>query len=241
MFVPANVSVPTTGTHTVVGMCHCQPESKDFEIICSVHKTNIERYVAAHANYGFSFFAELPKAVGKRDLTWYKIPALYKTLRTPGVEFAFWIDSDSLFMTLHKPLPEPSPGKFFAVSTHNLPRVRSRAARSRRRAPACAPAHLGACLVARRPRPPAPVACVMLPLLSTDDRLGAGGEARLHERGAPLDPQERLVVRVFDRGMGRVPVRPGGVQTRGETCAAALHQSRATGHKSARRSLRRRW
>eukprot|EP00966_Prymnesium_polylepis_P287177 6633422-Prymnesium_polylepis.1 len=31
------------------------------------------------------------------------------------------MDSDSLFMTMSKRLPVPSPGKFFAVSTHNNP------------------------------------------------------------------------------------------------------------------------
>ena len=168
MLVTANVSVPTTGTHTIVGMC--QPESKDFDIMCSVHKTNVERYVAAHASYGFSFFTELPAAAGKRDLTWYKIPALYKTLSSPGVEFAFWMDSDSLFMTLHKPLPEPSPGKFLAVSTHQLPRVR---ARGRAR---------GRCLCAQCTRPLSRVA-------SSGSHLSS--PALTHTGTLPLPPSPR--------------------------------------------------
>ena len=118
-----NFSVPTTARHTVVGMCDAH--SPDFQIICSVHRTNVERYVRAWGadGYGFSFYSKLPAGAGSRHTTWYKIPVLYKTIRTPGVEFAFWMDSDSLFMTLAKPMPVPSDGKFLAISTHNLPTV----------------------------------------------------------------------------------------------------------------------
>ena len=124
LFTPMQgLSVPTTARHTVVGMCDAH--SPDFQIICSVHRTNVERYVRAWGadGYGFSFYSKLPAGAGSRHTTWYKIPVLYKTIRTPGVEFAFWMDSDSLFMTLAKPMPVPSDGKFLAISTHNLPTV----------------------------------------------------------------------------------------------------------------------
>jgi len=117
----ANLSVPTTATHTVVGMC--EAHSDVFRVICGVHRTNVERYVRAWGaqGYGFSFYDHLPDGVGGRHMTWYKIPVLYKAILTPGVETAFWMDSDSLFMTLSKPLPVPSAGKYLAVSTHSLP------------------------------------------------------------------------------------------------------------------------
>jgi len=124
LFTPvAGLSVPTVGRYTVVGMCEAR--SADFRVICSVHQTNVERYVRAWGSheYAFSFFNELPEAAGKRHMTWYKIPTLYKTIRTPGVEYAFWMDSDSLFMSLTRPMAVPSPGKYLAISTHSLPSV----------------------------------------------------------------------------------------------------------------------
>eukprot|EP00966_Prymnesium_polylepis_P259376 5991069-Prymnesium_polylepis.1 len=48
-----------------------------------------------------------------------KIPALYLVLQRPIVSFAFWMDSESLFMDMKMPIPLPSGSKGISISTHN--------------------------------------------------------------------------------------------------------------------------
>ena len=40
-------------------------------------------------------------------------------LQRPGVAYAFWMDSDSLFMAIERPIVLPSAGKYLAISLHS--------------------------------------------------------------------------------------------------------------------------
>jgi hypothetical protein len=113
--------LPMRGTGVmIVGFCEAQ--SADFELVCTLHKDNVIEYASQHG-YGFDLFHRPNSTLvnDTRRATWLKIPALYRTIVTPGVLHAFWMDSDSLFMNMRTTLPLPSTGRFLAISTHNNP------------------------------------------------------------------------------------------------------------------------
>ena len=108
----------------------CVAETADYEKVCRIAEKNFRSYVAYQnaerlldANrmlktseegregrnemtYVYKFFWFDTKEPGAEDrkAVWSKIPALQKALKDPSVQYAFWMDSDSLFMNFGKRL-----------------------------------------------------------------------------------------------------------------------------------------
>ena len=93
-------------------------------VICKIHRANAIEY-AVRWGHGFAYFHTPERLHKARASTWMKIPALYFVLQREGVSHAFWIDSDSLFMDMHLPVPTPEAGKGIMISTHNAVRLSS--------------------------------------------------------------------------------------------------------------------
>jgi len=89
----------TSAYITVVSFCSSADTS--WGIICDIAKRNFFSYTQKHA-YGLHFFTTMPPK-RSRVPQWYKLPASAAVLKTPKVQFVFWADGDSLFMT-SKPL-----------------------------------------------------------------------------------------------------------------------------------------
>jgi len=111
------LAIPANGsTSHIVGSCYAS--DGEWMRICELHYANVQAYATRHG-YGATIFGKLDEELhGWRSATWYKLPALLRVLQSPGVQHVFWMDSDSLFMSLAKPLPLPSEGRDFAVSGH---------------------------------------------------------------------------------------------------------------------------
>eukprot|EP00928_Gymnodinium_smaydae_P013350 TRINITY_DN14874_c1_g2_i4.p1 TRINITY_DN14874_c1_g2~~TRINITY_DN14874_c1_g2_i4.p1 ORF type:complete len:361 (+),score=37.11 TRINITY_DN14874_c1_g2_i4:46-1128(+) len=109
----------------VVSMCYsADQQSPYFTQICEVAHRNFHEYSEHHGYRLFFHDKPFPSCVGcaGRSPAWHKIRALQDAMQQDGVNFVFWMDSDSLFMNLDKNLTDvlPSDGKEMAiVGDHN--------------------------------------------------------------------------------------------------------------------------
>ena len=92
---------------SVVIVSVCLPPAGDSEVLmqglCSLAKSNFETYTQIHG-YKLSFVEELLEGTAGRSPQWIKILALRAAVRDPANSYAFWMDADSLFMDLTKPI-----------------------------------------------------------------------------------------------------------------------------------------
>ena len=103
----------------------CVAEDADYVKACRIAEKNFRSYVAyqnrlldgsserknemAHFYKFFWFDAKEPGAED-REVVWSKILALQKALKDSSVQYAFWMDSDSLFMNFGKRVESFIPG-----------------------------------------------------------------------------------------------------------------------------------
>ena len=79
----------------------CVGAAPEWRALCGVARENHAAYAAAQ-NYGLLFDGCAP--LHARSPHWSKIPLLLATLADPAVEFAFWMDADSVFVDRTAPL-----------------------------------------------------------------------------------------------------------------------------------------
>lgn len=120
----------TPNSPTIAVVAGCIPEDPHYSMVCPIAKENFAAYVdyqnalktrneklrseeeAAEAlsmetkKYAYKLFWFDAKPTGAEDrvAAWSKVPALQAALKDPDVHFAFWIDSDSLFMNFDERL-----------------------------------------------------------------------------------------------------------------------------------------
>jgi len=85
--------------------------------ICKIAKDNFQNY-CAHHGYHLMFLADSDIPQHKRKRNWGKVLAIKHALKVPGVEYVFWMDADSLFMDISRPLDHvlPPSGKEQTIS-----------------------------------------------------------------------------------------------------------------------------
>ena len=102
----------------------CVAASPKYERMCKVARGNREDYVARHG-YGLRFFSKQPSTavVVRRSIVWHSVATTLSVLRSPGVEFAFKMDADSLLMDPTVPLDAllPRGAHHVALSAIALP------------------------------------------------------------------------------------------------------------------------
>ena len=91
----------TTAPVTIVVLC--VPGSAKWVRMCEAVRTNRADYVKRHG-YGLRLFTKLPTTTLHRSMPWHTLAATFSALLTPGVEFAFKMDADSLLMDPTIPL-----------------------------------------------------------------------------------------------------------------------------------------
>ena len=79
----------------------CVGATPEWRALCGVARENHAAYATAQ-NYGLLFDGCAP--LHARSPHWSKIPLLLTTLADPAVEFAFWMDADSVFVDRTAPL-----------------------------------------------------------------------------------------------------------------------------------------
>ena len=103
----------------VVSGCVADLERPDYVKFCRIAEKNFRSYVAyqnrlLHGSrerknemthfYKFFWFDAKEPGAEDRKVVWSKIPALQKALKDPSVQYAFWMDADSLVMNFGKRL-----------------------------------------------------------------------------------------------------------------------------------------
>ena len=70
--------------------------------LCPLARQNFRKYASLH---GYQLhFSSAVGGVSDRPGCWAKVVAMQRVLRRPEIEFAFWMDADSLFMSFGTPL-----------------------------------------------------------------------------------------------------------------------------------------
>eukprot|EP00928_Gymnodinium_smaydae_P013353 TRINITY_DN14874_c1_g5_i1.p1 TRINITY_DN14874_c1_g5~~TRINITY_DN14874_c1_g5_i1.p1 ORF type:complete len:368 (+),score=39.44 TRINITY_DN14874_c1_g5_i1:68-1171(+) len=110
------------GSIAIVSICYSAEErSPYFSQICKIAHNNFQQYSERHG-YRLLFHDTVIPGCDGRSPAWHKVRALQDTMRQEGVEMVFWMDADSLFMNMDKPLADvlPSDGKEMSiVGDHN--------------------------------------------------------------------------------------------------------------------------
>lgn len=107
----------TGGGIAVVSVCHGAQYAK----ICLIAKKNMESYCNKHG-YRLFFHDQAVSGSQGRLPVWEKIPAIQEALANDDISHAFFMDSDSLFMSLGTPIEFllPRDGAFLTMTgDHN--------------------------------------------------------------------------------------------------------------------------
>jgi len=95
----ADITAGWTAPLTIATVCLANSDL--WVSLCREARANHDAYARRH-RYGLRFHSQ-SLSVG-REPSWWKLPILASVLRVPAVRFAFWMDSDSLFMRQATPL-----------------------------------------------------------------------------------------------------------------------------------------
>ena len=95
----------------------CVPGNLDWETICSIARVSMGAYAGIY-HYGLRFFSRAPGR-SLRPVSWMRLPVLISVLLSPGVNFAYWCDADSVFVHNAPPLASFLPPTGFYMSLHD--------------------------------------------------------------------------------------------------------------------------
>uniref|UniRef100_A0A7S0JI40 Nucleotide-diphospho-sugar transferase domain-containing protein n=1 Tax=Calcidiscus leptoporus TaxID=127549 RepID=A0A7S0JI40_9EUKA len=81
----------------------CTADSLHYEQLCAYVRHNFAAYARKHS-YGLRFFDTQLLHTARGGSGWSKLAALLSVLSHPQVDYAFWVDSDSIFLNFELPL-----------------------------------------------------------------------------------------------------------------------------------------